>query len=354
MPLTYPIGNLLDAPVEALVNTVNTVGVMGKGIALQFKELFPGNFREYARACKAKELAPGKLLVVQEAALGHAAQWIINFPTKTEWRQKSRYEYIEAGLAALVDVIRERQIRSIALPPLGCGNGGLDWVRVKSLIEQYLTPVAEGGVEVQVYEPNAAVKALLQKEATFAAPELTPARAMLLWGLYTYEQLGERASLFAANKLAYFLQTLGEPLRLTFKAERYGPYADGVRHVLYRLNGAYLQGLEQQTVGAFEPLHLQYDRQDTVRTYINSALSPEQRQRLRELLALIEGFESTLSLEVLASVAYLRKSAGAKTPEAVFAAIQNWTDRKKRLVTERHVRIAFAHLDAYQQKLALA
>ncbi len=354
MPFTYTTGNLLDAPVEALVNTVNTVGVMGKGIAQQFKDRFPENFRAYALACKAGEVVPGRMFIAREASLGHGEQWIINFPTKTEWRYKSSYAHVEAGLQALVEDIRGLGIRSIAVPPLGCGNGGLDWEKVKPMIERYLAPVAAEGVEVLVFEPNAAVKALLQKEEAKAPAKLTPARAMLLWSLYNYERLGERASLFVANKLAFFLQEMGEPLRLTFTAERYGPYADQVRFVLYELNGRYLRGLEQRTAGAFEPLKLQDDAMEEVRIFVEQSLNAAQRRRLQELLTLIEGFESTLSLEVLASVAYLRKSAGAKTPEQVYAAIQQWTERKRRLVTERHVRIAFMHLDEHRAQLALA
>jgi len=354
MSLTYTVGNLLDAPVEALVNTVNTVGVMGKGIAQQFRERFPENYRAYVRACKAGEVAPGRMFVVREASLGHGEQWVINFPTKTEWRYKSSYAYIESGLQALVEVIREKNIRSIAVPPLGCGAGGLTWAKVQPMIAQYLGPLAEEGVEIQVFEPNEAVKTMLQQQEQPKTVGLTPARAMLLWGLYTYEQLGERASLFAANKIAYFLQELGEPLRLQFKAERYGPYADGVRHLLYQLNGPYLQGLEQHNAGAFELLCLRESAQEEVRQYINQQLTPQQRLRLRQLLELVRGFESTLSLEVLASVAYLRKAGQASSPDDAFAAIQNWSDRKKRLITARHVQVAFAHLEAHRQHLELA
>jgi len=122
----YKTGNLLDSEAEALVNTVNTVGVMGKGIALQFKNLFPKNFKLYSNACKNKELRVGKLLVTEEESLLTGKKVIINFPTKTNWRLPSEYQYIEDGLVELVKVIRERNLKSIAIPPLGSGNGGLD------------------------------------------------------------------------------------------------------------------------------------------------------------------------------------------------------------------------------------
>lgn len=136
--IRFTKGNLLTANAEALVNTVNTVGVMGKGIALQFKEEFPENFAIYADACKSGELMPGKLLITNEKNRAGEEKTIINFPTKLNWRNPSKYEYIRDGLAELVKAISERKITSIAIPPLGCGNGGLKWEIVKGMIEEAL------------------------------------------------------------------------------------------------------------------------------------------------------------------------------------------------------------------------
>jgi O-acetyl-ADP-ribose deacetylase (regulator of RNase III) len=180
--LKYKQGNLMEASTEALVNTVNTVGVMGKGIALQFKERYKHNFKVYSEACKNGSIGIGKLLVVKENTI-EGEKLIVNFPTKTEWYKKSQYNYIEEGLKDLVRVIETYQIKSIAMPPLGCGNGGLDWTKVKQMIEKYLGGTA---TEVIVYEPNATVKQLLQKETENAEVKLTPARAMLLDALFTY------------------------------------------------------------------------------------------------------------------------------------------------------------------------
>jgi O-acetyl-ADP-ribose deacetylase (regulator of RNase III) len=123
-------GNLLEADVEALVNTVNTVGYMGKGIALQFKQAYPENFAAYAQAVRRGEVQPGRMLVVPTGFVTNP-RYIINFPTKRHWRGQSRMEDIEAGLEALVFEIKRLELRSIAIPPLGCGNGGLDWADVK-------------------------------------------------------------------------------------------------------------------------------------------------------------------------------------------------------------------------------
>lgn len=159
--MQYIKGNLLDAKAQALVNTVNTVGVMGKGIALQFKEAFPNNYKAYVDMCKRHELVPGKLLVVKEHTL-EGEKIIINFPTKTLWHLKSKYAYIEDGLKELVNVIKQENIKSIAIPPLGCGNGGLKWGKVRSLMEKYLAHLID--VDILIYEPNEAVKELLKQQ----------------------------------------------------------------------------------------------------------------------------------------------------------------------------------------------
>lgn len=346
--IAYTTGNLLEADTEALVNTVNTVGVMGKGIALQFKEQFPENFQRYAEACKRKELEPGKLLMTTEHTV-QGDKLIINFPTKTEWFRKSSYAYIESGLAALVKLIQDHGIRSIALPPLGCGHGGLDWAKVRPMIERHLGALP---VRVVVYEPNGAVKAILQQETQRDA-KLTPARAMLLHALYDFEQHGERANLFVANKLAYFLQLLGEPLRLKFVAHHYGPYAVQVENVLYQLNGAYLRGLEQKNAKPFEELELVHERRTEVERYVSTALSPEQRSRLEALSEFVHGFRAAYALELLASVAYIRQTEGKVDPAAIITRMHEWSDRKAGLADPVSVRLAKDHLEAFSQRMAM-
>ncbi len=341
----------MTADTQALVNTVNTVGVMGKGIALQFKERFPVNFKIYADACKKGEVRIGKMLVVKEHTLS-GETIIINFPTKTEWFKKSQYSYIEDGLKDLVRVIIEYKIQSIAIPPLGCGNGGLDWNKVKKMIETHLGNLNE--VAIQVYEPNEAVKEILQKEEPKKDVGLTPARAMLLDALYTYVLRGEDASVFVANKLAYFLQRSGEKMKLQFVGHSYGPYAQAVEKVLYALNGKYLKGLEQMKAKAFEPLQLNFDRYNEVKEYIAKELTAEQKERLNSLYRLIDGFESSLALEILASVDFLRNEKKDIIEEELFEKIQNWNERKKNLVKKEYISIAIQQLDNYSSALQLA
>jgi O-acetyl-ADP-ribose deacetylase (regulator of RNase III) len=351
--MKYIKGNLLEAQTQALVNTVNTVGVMGKGIALQFKEAFPMNFKIYAAACKKKELQPGKLLVVKEQTL-QGEKIIINFPTKTEWYMKSKYEYVEEGLKELVKVIDEYKIESIAIPPLGCGNGGLNWDKVKPMIEKHLGHFCN--VNIQVFEPNAAVKEILKQQEANKEIKLTPARAMLLYAMFYYESLGENASLFVANKLAYFLQRLGEKSlnKLKFEAHHYGPYAVQVEHLLHNVNGKYLKGLEQMNAKAFEPLELQYDKLQEVSEYVKKELSAEQRSRLSNLVKLIDGFQSALSLEILATVDYVRKDKPGITQEDITKTIHNWSDRKRKLFQKKYIQIAASHLQEYSNSLEIS
>lgn len=347
--MKFTKGNLLETDAQAIVNTVNTVGIMGKGIALQFKERFPMNFKIYADLCKKGQVQIGKMLVVKENSL-HGEKIIINFPTKTEWYKKSQYYYVEEGLKDLVKVIDEYEIKSIAIPPLGCGNGGLQWEKVRLLLEKYLNDL---DVDVTVYEPNDAVKEILQNEAVRKEYGLTDARAMLLYALFQYERLGEVATVFAANKLAYFLQKSGEPLRLQFVPYVYGPYAQAVEKVLYALNGKYLKGMEQMSVKPFEPLKLNYDRFPEVSSYVERNLNQEQKGRLKNLFKVIEGFESSLSLEILASTHYLKSSDPGMTEDQLFSKIQDWNQRKRNIIKKEYINIALNHLQNYGEELYL-
>lgn len=341
-------GDMLQAKTQALVNTVNTVGVMGKGIALQFKEAFPYNNSIYIEACRKKELVPGKLLGVWDENLLLGRKYIINFPTKTHWRQPSKYEYIEKGLIALKDLLLKEGIQSVALPPLGCGNGGLDWNVVRSMIEEHLDKMP---IQIMVFEPNEHIKSILQQQETKKEVKLTPARAQLLYALFGLESMGEFSSLFAANKLAYFLQRMGEELKLQFSPHYYGPYAIGVEKVLYHLNGVYLQGMEQGATKPFESLKLNYYKWSEVETYINSVLNEEGKARVKNLFKLIGNFCSELSLEILATTDFILKENPDYTLDQVMIAIEKWSNRKNNLFKKEHVAIAYNHLKEHKSLL---
>ncbi len=339
--ITYRTGDMLAAGTQALVNTVNTVGVMGKGIALQFAERYKENLRVYQAACKAGTLVPGTMLVVRDHDL-HGERIIVNFPTKKDYKHKSKYEYIETGLAALVASIKEHNIHSIAVPPLGCGNGGLDWEVVRPMIERHLRAL---DTEVVVYEPSAHVRESL-REAPVREAKLTPARSLLLAALFQYERTGGFSNLFVANKLAYFLQRMGDTsLRLTFEAARYGPYTATVGHMLYNVNGAFITGLEQKAAKPFDDIRLNYER----KSEIEKDLKPEQRARLERLQKLIDGFHATSDLELLSSVAFILEGAPRAEVQDVVDAMGQWSVRKEKLAEHTKVAEAIAHLRSTEQ-----
>lgn len=344
--ITYQTGNLLEASTTALVNTVNTVGVMGKGIALQFKEAFPQNNKVYVKACKDGSLTVGTLLIVKESLLS-GDKIIVNFPTKKDWKQRSAYAYIESGLQALATELKKGAIPSIAIPPLGCGNGGLDWTKVRPMMEQYLKDLP---VDIRIYEPNEAIKNQLQQvEKSTKQAQLTDKRAMLLYAMYRYElSMGESVNLFVANKLAYFLQRLGEPMRLTFQKAFYGPYSPQIAHVLYQFNGTYLKGLEQFDAKPFEPLSLNYNAYKDIKDYVEQSLSAQQQGHLKALEQLISGFESFLALEVLATVDFIRKENTSISPTEIVKAIAEWSPRKAREMTDTYVKVALERLTKYE------
>ncbi|HMQ49693.1 MAG TPA: macro domain-containing protein [Saprospiraceae bacterium] len=343
--ITYKTGNMLSAPVEALVNTVNTVGVMGKGIALQFKESFPENYKAYALAAKREEIKTGKMFVT---ALNRIDQlrYIINFPTKQHWKAPSQLSYISEGLVDLRHILLELNIQSVAIPPLGCGNGGLDWAVVRPMIEQALTGLE---IDIQVFEPSAEVTARLEKEVADKQVNLTPARAMMLSLLYHYRHLGEYASEFAAEKLMYFLQRVGEPqLQLDFQKYFYGPYSGKVRHVLFALNGQFIHGVSLKNNRPFDPIELNIDRIGEVNRFIKEQASIEQRKRLEILIELLDGFQSPAGLELLASLDFLILENKTFDVALLGKALKKWSGRKKRLFTNHQIAAALKRLQAHK------
>lgn len=336
----YITGNLLDSDAEALVNTVNTVGVMGKGIALQFKNAFPNNYKKYFEACKNKELNVGQLLVTEENVLS-GKKIIINFPTKTNWRLPSEYKYIEDGLAELVKVIKEKNIKSIAIPPLGAGNGGLDWNKVKLILEKYLSHLK---VEVFIYEPNATIKEVLKKERV----KLTPARAMLLSVLYDLVRNGEFVSEFASEKIAYFLQNFGakDSFKLEFKQNFYGPYSGKVKHVLYYLNGSYIMGYSSKDKKPFEELQIVMESEKEVDEFLSKPENREYKIIAQKTKTFLSGFYSSFGLELLSTIDFIMKEKNITQEKDIINCLENWSSRKKTMFTNpQFVKIAMNKLN---------
>ncbi len=340
-------GNLLTADVDALVNTVNTVGVMGKGIALQFKRAYPANFAAYRAACDRGEIRPGEMFVFDTAVRGRR-RYVINFPTKRHWKSNSRLEDISAGLDDLVRVVREREITSIAIPALGCGNGGLDWEVVRPMIEEACARMP--GVRAVVFSPSGAPPAAAMPNAT-PKPPLTPLRALLIVAIGRYldrarqQEVRSGISELEIQKLVYFLQLFGGQFSLRFARGHYGPYAEKLTHVLDRLEGHYLSGYGDHSARVTElvpitPLDAGLAEADPV-----VAGRPEDVERLERLLALVDGFETPYGLELLATVHFAATQAPAtSTTDVIGARVAAWSLRKARLFTDHHVGIAAERL----------
>ena len=333
----YVKGNLLESNAEALVNTVNTVGVMGKGIALQFKEAFPDNYRVYKNACRNKEFHVGEILIVEDSNLASGRKLIVNFPTKTHWKLPSEYSYIEQGLTALRREIVNRKIRSIAIPPLGSHNGGLDWLRVKHMIEMAL---ADLECDIMLYEPSEVIIEKMKSERV----KLTPARAMLLLMFYDMNINGEFASVFAAEKLIYFMQRLGakDYFKIDFKPCYYGPYSGGkVAHVLYHMNGSYIKGMGGMENRPFDYIWLIDGAEQEANNYIDRCMNSSLREICEKTKQFLRGYYSNYSLELLASVDYLLENVPTlqswRTEEMGYVLdileqeIQKWSKRKEQM-----------------------
>ncbi len=341
--IKYVTGNLLDSDAEALVNTVNTVGVMGKGIALQFKNMFPNNFKVYNSACKNNELKIGELLVTEEETMLQGKKIIINLPTKTNWRLPSEYSYIESGVKQLVKVIQDKRIKSIAIPPLGSGQGGLNWSRVKSILEKHLSDL---DCEVYLYEPSTSIKEVLKKERV----KLTPARAMLLSMLYTLSKNGEFVSEFAAEKIAYFLQRFGakDAFKLNFEPNFYGPYSGKVRHVLYYLNGSYIMGYSSKDKKPFEELGIVSEAENDIIEYLNLKDHSDYKAIVEKTKSFLTGFYSPFGMELLSTIDYIMQNSNVNTTEGIIKEMESWNDRKKTLFTNtKFVNIAIDNIQTH-------
>jgi O-acetyl-ADP-ribose deacetylase (regulator of RNase III) len=349
--IRYTQGNLLDASAEALVNTVNEDGVMGKGIALMFREAFPDSAKTYEHAAKRGEVHVGHVLVTENKAL-FGPRWIIHFPTKKHWRFRSKLEWVRQGLQDLKRVVPEHGIRSIALPPLGCGNGGLEWSQVRREIEAALGDLEN--VEITVFEPTAEY---VNAPKRHGAEELTPARALIAEMVRRYSVLGIECTNLEVQKLAWFLQRaiarsgLSDPLDLGFLANKFGPYADRLRHLLDALDGSYLHCEKRLSdAGPLEPIWFEDSKRAAVAKYLETA-AHQYLPTLEETSRTIDGFESPLGMELLATVDWLLHEQLVKPDvSAIKRALKAWPGgpaagrRKLRLFDDRVLHLALDRL----------
>ncbi|WP_445395310.1 type II toxin-antitoxin system antitoxin DNA ADP-ribosyl glycohydrolase DarG [Streptomyces sp. LE64] len=349
--ITYTEGNLLAADVDALINTVNTVGVMGKGIALQFKRAYPGNFEDYASACRAREVRPG-VMHVHELKEGKGPLFIINFPTKRHWRSPSRLEDVEQGLKDLRRVVVDLQIQSIAVPPLGCGNGGLEWDDVHPLIVRALGDLP--GVEVMVYPPNGAPdpSAMPNNQLT---PDLNRERSAFLVALDRYIRRGlsggftmeRHATLLEVHKLVFLLQRSGFDLGIQFEKGHYGPYSNKLDNALAVLEGHFLEGYGDGTRGSSAPIALNSDAVRRAREVMKADRSFS--AAIERLEALIDGYEHPYGMELLGTMLFASKEIDTVAVhfEEVAAYVREWTPRKRQMFTDAHLLAAWERLTSF-------
>lgn len=330
-------GNILSAEADALVNTVNTVGIMGKGVALQFKRAFPENYKRYTEACERGEVQLGSVLVYSRGTLDRP-KYIINFPTKGHWRSSSRLEDIESGLQDLVHKVAELDVNSIALPPLGCGNGGLEWEQVHTLIEQASEQLPH--VEFMVYGPRDS-----EEPVTLAVsdtkPRLTFVGTALLKLFALYEALDGTIGRLEAQKLAYFLQLAGMDMKLQFVKWRYGPYADALNQMLKRYEGYYVDGFGDMSTGSDMRI------KPGVESQADSLLAEhlEAQEFFERTERLIKGFETPYGMELLATVHWAATQEQTNNEfYFVLDAVQSWSKRKKYRFSESHIRAAWERL----------
>jgi O-acetyl-ADP-ribose deacetylase (regulator of RNase III) len=337
-------GNLLEANVEALVNTVNTVGIMGRGVALQFKLAFPENYELYRQACERGEVRIGRVFTYDLRRLQNP-RFIINFPTKEHWRGKSRLAYIDAGLVDLVREIRERGIESLALPPLGAGLGGLKWSDVFPRIRQAMADLPN--VEVLVYEPVGAPAA--DMIVSTPRPAMTSGRAALiaLMGRYRSTLMDEGVTLLEIHKLMYFLQESGEPLRLQYVKGIYGPYSTNLHHVLERLEGHYIRGYGDGSENPGKVIEYDENVLREAESFVHHRV--DTRVRFERIERLIDGFDTPYGLELLASVHWVAMNedpAARRDPAVATSRVHDWSDRKRAMFRSEHVRAAWERLKA--------
>ena len=336
-------GNLLRAPAEALVNTVNTEGVMGKGIALQFRQAYPGMFKAYVDACKVGRVQLGQMDVHDLGGLAEGPRWIINFPTKGHWRARSRLVDIDAGLEDLIATVRRLGLRSIAVPPLGCGHGGLDWAQVRPRIVQAFAAVPE--VTLLLYAPSGAPVAAEMPNRT-ARPAMTVGRAALigLMDRYLRGLLDPFVTLLELHKLMYFMQEAGQPLRLAYAPGRYGPYAPNLRQVLIKLDGHLLQGYGDGDDAPGKPIELLAGAVEEAQAFLDG--QPDVLARMERVASLIEGFEDPYGMELLSSVHWVmcHDVAARDDAGAAVAAVHAWNERKRKTLKAEHLVTAWQRL----------
>lgn len=334
--IEFKKGNIFEEDVEALVNTVNCVGVMGRGVALQFKNKYPENYKKYLEACKRNIVVPGKMFIYKKNELFNP-KYIINFPTKRHWKYKSKIEDIENGLDDLKKIIKKLSIKSIAIPPLGSGLGGLNWIEVKNIIIKKLQNI---DCKIIVFEP---LEEKIEKVNNRKVPKMTSGSATLIGLVDRYIQgmMDPFITLLEVHKLMYFLQESGEDLKLRYKKAIYGPYAENLKYLMNRIEGYFIRGYEDGVDNPEKKIELMPGALEEAKMFLKNKIKT--KKRFDKVSQLIEGFETPFGLELLATVHWIVKEIKSIELEMVSNEVYKWNEIKKKF-TKRQIKIAIDRL----------
>ena len=339
MTVQLKSGDLLKETTDAIVNTVNCVGVMGKGIALQFKQRWPSNFKEYEAASKRNEIKPGKMFIY-DLGEWEKPRYIINFPTKLHWRGRFQTRICRRWPPRSRQAGKASRYKSISLPPLGCGNGGLDWDEVRELILAAFKLHPE--IDVHLFEPKGAPPAREMVNRT-AKPELTAVRAAIIKIISIYRELEYGLTRIELQKLAYFLEKSGRDLNLEFRKDNYGPYSDKLRHVVKALDGHYIAGVGdfagESEIGVLPGAVAEADE------FIKTSGDDDLAIQVERVRNLIQGFETPYGMELLATVHWVAtQEPNVNTVDDAIDAVHRWNARKRAILREDHIRLAWDRL----------
>ena len=335
--ISHTLGDISRADAVAIVNAVNCVGIMGRGVALQIKKKFPRNFKAYKTACERGEVQPGKMFVF-ETNMFTNPKYIVNFPTKRHWRNKSRMEDIETGLEALVDIVRRYKIRSIAIPALGCGNGGLDWSEIRPRIETALRTIPN--LQVTIFGPDSA--AVKTKSRNAQVITLGRAALVALMNRYLNGLMDPFVSLLEVHKLMYFMQEAGEPLHLRYVKGIHGPYSENLGRVLNAIEGHLVSWCADGDDVPDKQLELLPGAVKNAESFL--ADKQDTLSRFARVNQLIEGFETPSGLELLVTVHWVATREDATDPNDIVNKVHAWNKNKEERFTPRQIKIAFEAL----------
>ncbi len=334
--------DILQSDADAIINTVNCVGIMGKGLALKFKEKFPENYKAYRKYCDDNKLKIGNVFITEFGGkLSADHKYLINFPTKEHWRGKSKIEYIAKGLDDLLLQIENHHIASVAVPPLGCGNGGLDWDEVHDLLKEKLNPIADK-IDIIIYAPKTSIETELA---------MTFNRALMIKILHDFAPyFNFHMSHIIIQKLVYFLKFLDVPDYPKFQKHKYGPYSELLKKSLMKMADKNFIKLSNDFTDNPDSMIIATEQAIKDATEFFENLTKDAQQEFTDIMSklskLIEGYESSFGMELLSTTHFLINNNATRSPQitAITKGFAKWSERKKELFDRDVIELAYHRL----------